>query len=107
MNAQMFNSLINGLGVPATHLRAVDGEATDIAKAVSQSIGRAEEALVNSYGVDGRKVHVRASDLPLPPEKFDIFIIGSQRISVIDVQPKLEVGTGIVLGYQCFGKGTA
>jgi len=107
MNSQMFNSLLNGLGGPGIHIRAVDGTVTDIPRMVTQSIGRSEEALVNAYGVDGRKVHIRAGDLPFPPEKFDIFVIGTQRISVVDVQPKLEIGTGLVLGYQCFGKGTA
>jgi hypothetical protein len=103
-----FNAIIDNLGAPGSHEMAkAPGTITPITKIAMQSIGRSEESLVNAYGVDGRRIHIKASSLPIPPEKFDVFIIGTQRHAVADVQPKLEAGTGLIMGYQCFCKGTA
>lgn len=103
-----FDAIIDRLGSPGSHEMAkAPGTITPITKIAMQSIGRSEEALVNAYGVDGRKIHIKASSLLVPPEKFDLIVIGTQRHAITDVQPKLEEGSGAVMGWQCFCKGTA
>jgi len=106
MNQSQFNSVIDYMGFPGTHTRAKSPQTvTNISKLTINSIVRAEEALVNAYGVDACRIHIKAGSLPVPPEKFDYFTIDNMRHTILGVLPKLELGTGTIMGYACYCKG--
>lgn len=106
MNKSQFASLVDTLGSAGSHTAAKAPQlVTAIDKMTFRSIGKAEEALVNAYGVDACMIHIKAASLVIPPTKFDFFTIGTMKYTVQAVTPKLELGTGIVIGYVCFCKG--
>ena len=103
-----FDMVINTLGYPGQHESAVTGVVTLIPKLTLQSLGRAaraEEALVNAYGVDSMQIHLMATSLPAAPQKFDIFTVSGQRLIAQGVMAKREETSGDIIGYQVYVKG--
>lgn len=106
MNKAEFDTVIDRLGVPATHRQAkAPNTETAIARLTIQGVGKADEAVVQAYGVMTRQIHIKSASLPAAPEKFDAIIIGGITYVIEAVMPKFESGTGAVLGYACYCKG--
>lgn len=106
MTKSEFDTVINTLGVPATHTMAkAPNTITAVPKLTIQGVGRAEEAIINAYGVTARQIVIKAASLLTPPEKFDVISIGSERHVIEAVMQKYETGSGDVMGYSCYCKG--
>ena len=102
-----FNQVIDLLGVPAKFSRAkVPAVSTDIAHVGFASISKNDEALINAYGFSAKVITVKAADITLvPPEKFDVFHVGTERYTADTVMPVHAPNTGAVIGYRIICKG--
>lgn len=101
-----FDAHIDAIGGPVTHHQAIAPSAvTSIDKALVTSVGVAEETIINAWGVDAKKITIKADSLATPPKKHDRFVIGTQEHTVVAVVEKLAEGTHAMLGYLCYCKG--
>jgi hypothetical protein len=108
MNRTEFDAHVNVLGVPGSHRTVATPEVvTALDKVLCGSIGRVatELPLVNAYGITARQIHIKASSLLVEPVKFDVVTVGGKDYVLEAVLPKLEVGTGIVMGWVCYSVG--
>lgn len=97
-------SLITVLGT-SVNLEMIASGAKPALKVLTQSVGKLTEALINSYGVNGREFVFGVDDLPYPPEKFDVVTLDGERF-VIDVPQTLrEDGSGLIIGWRAYAKG--
>lgn len=107
MRFQDLNSIVRRLGSPATFKQA-DPE-TDIAlpKVLHQSTAKAQESIVNQYGVSGREFVVLAKDFPagFKIKKYDAIHCAAGTFVLVDPMPLLEEGTGKVMGWRAYSKG--
>jgi hypothetical protein len=74
-----FITVIDLLGVPCTHRRHTDGLPTPIPSVGFSSISRVEEPFIQAYGINGKVITVKISDLPEQPTKFDLFEVKGER----------------------------
>lgn len=103
MNKSEFEATINAVGVPAVFTPvAAPSLPIAIDRVGFQSLAKAEETIVNAYGVNGRQIHIKASSLPAPPVKYDVVTVGGVRCVLESVIPKFEHGSGAVMGWACY-----
>ena len=109
MTRQEFETHINTLGSPGVHTAVSSSVVTNVDKVISARVGKVgsvgEDAIVNSYGITARQLLIKASSLPAPLERFDTVKVGGQLYVIDAVLPKLEVGTGFVMGWVCYAVG--
>lgn len=102
-----FNELKKHTGVQITWTQTKPPQQTMlIDKAIVQATKRENEAVVNAYGLSGISIQIAAPDLPVPPEKFDVFtdVQGFRHVADIVVPHKAR-GSGEVVSYTCYCKG--
>lgn len=102
-----FDILSAFVGEPVTwnHAKGIE-TATLIPFAIVQSTTKNNEALVNAFGVAGKAIQIGEGTTPIPPEKFDIFLLADGAKFVIDsVVEHRERGTGVIQHYTCYCKG--
>ena len=69
-----------------------------------RQLGKGDEELIQSYGVDGVEITCKANDFPQAPVKFDAFVVKGHRYIVQDV--RMQVGfAGAPLLYRIYAKG--
>ena len=101
-----YEKVIDLLGVVAS-LQHVKPPSTTVAniKVGFSSISKDDQALVNSYGVGGKVITIKAADVTaLAPVKFDRVTVGTEAYTIDAVVP-VHLPGGAVVGYRCFVKG--
>lgn len=98
--------LVATLGQPVMHHQTKPPAAvTNVAKCLTQSTSKAPEAIVNSYGVNGREFVFTLASLPTAPEKFDSVTFSGERYVLEVAIPLHEHGSGALMGWRCYSKG--
>lgn len=106
LTAAEFSRALALLGVPVTWTQAKAPNATESIRAIVQSTAKAQEAIVNAFGVNGVSIQVAADALPTAPEKFDSFTDANGARHVIDTVVKHEArGSGALVNFTCYAKG--
>lgn len=101
-----YESVINTLGVNA-NLQRVKPPATQTnnIKVGFAAVSKEDEVLVNSYGVSGKVITIKESDVTAtPPVKFDRIVIGNEAF-VIDTVVPVHLPGGAIVGYKAYIKG--
>ena len=99
-----FNQVVDTLGVPGEyHQTKVPKTVTKIAAVGFKTPGAEDDAIVNTIGVGGRIITVKAADLATAPSKLDrVFVHGEiytvETVHVIDLN-------GTALGWKLLCKG--
>ena len=102
--ASEFRQLLNVVGQTIEHHQAKPPQTVTNVKAIVQSTSKAAEAVVNTYGVNGFSIQVSALDLT--PLKLDQFVLATgERLTIADVVPHHERGTGKLSSFTCYVKG--
>lgn len=106
LTAAEFAQLLKHTGKPVTWVQAKPAHASATVQAVVQSTAKAQESIVNAFGVNGVSIQVAADALPMPPEKFDSFVDPLGARHVVDTVVKHEAReTGAAVHYTCYCKG--
>jgi hypothetical protein len=98
-----FELNIAKLGVPASWERA---KSDGVASAVTvgfKTAGAKDEAIVNAYGINAIIMTLRAMEAPVPPEKFDTFIVHGVRHTA-DAVHQVNLN-GEVIGWKIYVRG--
>lgn len=102
-----FRILANATGEPVSWVQAkAPNQNAAVNRAIVQSTSKSSEAIINAYGVNGVSIQVAAADLPIAPVKFDTFVVGSNNYVIDTPIAHKERGTGAVIYYTCYVKGT-
>lgn len=102
-----FKELKKHTGVQVTWLQAKPPEQSGVIdKAIVQNNRREADAIINAYGINGVNIQVDVDDVPVIPEKFDVFtdVIG-QRHVVDTVIAHRARDTGVIRSYTIYCKG--
>ena len=106
LTAAEFKQLLANTGRLLVWVQAKPAHASASVQGIVQSTAKAQESIVNAFGVNGTSVQIAADALPIPPEKFDSFIDGNGTRYVIDTVVKHEArGTGAAVSFTCYAKG--
>lgn len=101
-----FRILLAQTGRQVTWHQAKAPQQTKAVQAIVSSTSTSAEAIVNAYGLNSYTFQISASDLPVPPEKFDqISDADGERHTVDLVIPHHQRGTGLVVSFTCYAKG--
>ena len=104
LKAAEFRQLLDATGQMVEHHQAKPPSAVTNVKAIVQSTSKAAEAIVNTYGVNGFSLQISALDLT--PSKLDQFVLATgERLTIADVVPHHERGSGTLSSFTCFVKG--
>lgn len=98
-----FERTIADLGVPASWERAKAGGAAATVTVGFRTAGVRDEAIVNAYGINAVIMTMRASEAPVPPEKFDSFVVHGVRHTADAVHPVNL--NGDVIGWKIYVRG--
>lgn len=111
MRFRDLNSIVQKLGCPGT-LVAANGPNTPevhytLPKVLTQSTAKAQESIVNQYGVSGREFVILAKDLPAgyKLKKYDSVQCAAGNFVLVDPMPLIEEGTGNVMAWRAYAKG--
>lgn len=101
-----YEKVIDTLGVNA-NLQRVKPPAvqTNGIKVGFAAISKEDQILINSYGVSGKVITIKESDVTTtPPIKFDRIVIGNEAF-VIDTVVPVHLPGGVIVGYKAYIKG--
>ena len=93
LSAAEFGQLLAAAGVAVDWRQAKAPHQTASIQAVTGSVDKRDEALVNAYGVGGRYFQFLATALPVPPEKFDRLTLAGVAYTIQDVVTKHQRAT--------------
>jgi hypothetical protein len=99
---------IDLLGVPAEfHQTKVPNAVINLPKVGLSTVSKEDSQLIQSIGFGGRIITVKLSDMGATvPVKFDMIKVHNKQLVLDSVQEVLEPGTGNLMGWRCFVKGT-
>lgn len=104
LTAVEFKQLLGVTGQPIEHHQAKPPQTVKNLKAIVQSTSKAAETIVNTYGTNGFSIQVAASDVT--PKKLDQIVLPTgERLTIADVIPHHERGSGVLASYTCYVKG--
>ena len=99
-----FNQVVDTLGVPAEyHQTKPPQTVTAIATVGFKTPSSSDEAIINTIGIGGRIVTIKAADLSTPPVKLDRVKIKDEMFTVETVHV-IQLGS-VVLGWKLLCKG--
>jgi hypothetical protein len=106
LTAPEFAHLVQTLGQPMTWQQGKPPHDSASITVIVQSTAKAQEAIVNAFGVNGVSIQLKVDSIPIPPEKFDIFTDANGHRYVIDTVVKHESrGSGALVSFTCYSKG--
>jgi len=99
---------IDTLGVPAEfHQVKAPNAVVALPKVGLSTVSKEDSQLIQSIGFGGKILTVKASDMGTTvPVKFDTIKVHGKLLVLDSVQEVLEPGTGDLMGWRCFVKGT-
>jgi hypothetical protein len=98
-----FNTAIDSLGVPMLWTQAAEGGQSASIVAGFRAVGKDDEVIINSYGIETKVITVKVDSLPVPPQKFDRFVVqGETYVAQSSHQIYLN---GVLIGHKCYCKG--
>lgn len=98
-----FDTAVDTLGTSISWTQAKAPNQTITATMGIRTVGAKDVELINSYGIGAKILTVKAASLPIPPEKFDEFVINSESYTADAVHP-VRVNDQLV-GYKVYCRG--
>jgi hypothetical protein len=95
-------AVVDTLGVPGTWAQTKSPNATKDVVVGFRTLGYADEALINAFGIGTKVLTIKAKDIAVV-EKFDRFTIGTETYTIDAVMPVHL--NGVHLFHKCYIRG--
>lgn len=98
-----FNTAIDTLGVPMQWTSAKDDLKTANIVGGFRTVGKDDQVIINSYGIETKVITIKAGATPEPPLKFDRFVVHGE-VYVAQSSHQIHLN-GVLIGHKCYCKG--